>query len=141
MYTQWLILTQSNRSQNCGNYMDEMSIWRLKALRLPVGLLLAAAWLFVFITFNPSTTESYGSFLNPDTIEQSANYTNMLICGVFCCVMGLIFLSITYSTAVRRLAIEPSRSDLFSERLFRNIGGAILILGVVSIVFALAKPI
>jgi len=120
--------------------MDEMSIWRLRALRLPVGLVLLAAWIFIFSTFDPTQTESFDSLLDPETTKFTLNYGNLLICGVFCCVMGLIFLSITYSTTVKALAIAPSRSKLFSSRLYRTIGLTVLILGVVSIVVAVVKP-
>jgi hypothetical protein len=119
--------------------MDDMNIWRLKAFRLSVGLMILLLWGGVFTLFQPITPTS-GSMFDPATLEYEFDYINMLICGGFGLLLGAFFIAITLSPAIRQLAIEPAREHHYSARLFRFVGLILLALGGVWILYSFAKP-
>jgi hypothetical protein len=119
--------------------MDEINIWRLKALRLSVGLIILILWGGIFTLFQPMALTS-GSMFDPATLEYEIDYVNMLICGAFSLLLGVFFLAITLSPAVRELVIEPAREQHYSARLFRFVGLILLALGGVWILYSVVKP-
>ena len=119
--------------------MDEMNIWRLKALRLSVGLTILLLWGGVFTLFQPMVMTS-GSMFDPANLEYDINYTNMLVCGGFGLLLGVFFLAITLSPVVREVAIEPAREQHYSARLFRFVGLILLAAGGVWMLYSFAKP-
>ena len=119
--------------------MNEMSIWRLKALRLSVGKVILILWGVVFTTFQPMIPTS-GSMFDPATLHFDINYTNMLICGGFSLLLGAYFLLVTISSAVRVTAIEPAREQHYSARFFRFLGLILLAIGFVWVIYSFAQP-
>jgi hypothetical protein len=78
--------------------------------------------------------------LDPGSFEYDINYVNMLVCGAFAFLMGVFFLSITLSSVVRRLAVEPSREQLYSPQIFRFFGLLLLAGGIGWIGFSYLQP-
>lgn len=116
-----------------------MNIWRLKALRLSVGLMILLLWSGVFSLFQPMTMTS-SSMLDPATLEYEIDYVNMLICGGFGLLLGVFFLAITLSPTIRELAIAPARQQHYSARLFRFVGLILLAVGGIWILYSFVKP-
>ena len=126
-------------SVQTGDFMDDYSIWRFKALRLRVGLILLVLWGVVFSLFQPMTKSS-GSMFDLDSSSMDIDYTNMMICGIFTLLLGMFFFAVTLSPVVRQLAIEPARNEQYSSRFFQFVGVLLVAIGVIWTMFSIAEP-